>query len=189
VSLIRLLTKRVLDAAAAAAIAAAAMPAWVAACCITRRHSPGPVLTRAPRAGRFGIVFGQFLFRTGQPAFGTSRTAGILRRLGADKTPSLLNVLRGEMSMVGPAPLPPGEISGSSRLLQAKPGLISWAGTRGRDCDPEERLRLDSWYVNHQSFWVDSWALMIAAARFSRRRRAAAAPGNSAKAPPPQQAA
>ncbi len=127
-----------------------------------------PVLFRQQRPGRGGKPFGLLKFRTmkhagyeGQPdaerltAFGR-----FLRSTSLDELPELLNVLMGEMSLVGPRPLLmeylPLYNAEQARRHEVLPGITGWAQVNGRNgISWEEKFRLDLWYVEHQSFLLD----------------------------------
>lgn len=83
-----------------------------------------------------------------------------LRRTSIDELPELWNVLKGDMSLVGPRPLLmeylPLYTSEQARRHEVKPGITGWAQVNGRNAiDWDEKFRLDVWYVDHQSFWLD----------------------------------
>jgi lipopolysaccharide/colanic/teichoic acid biosynthesis glycosyltransferase len=89
-----------------------------------------------------------------------TRAGGFLRRLSLDELPQLWNVLRGDMSLVGPRPTLAYQVERYTphqrRRLEVKPGLTGWAQIHGRASLPwEERIELDVWYVEHRSFWLD----------------------------------
>jgi len=144
-------------------------------------ESGRPVLFVHPRAGKDGKPFKMFKFRSMIPGaievgrrlrlsedpFGlvqddprVTRFGRFLRRTGIDELPQLLNVLRGEMSLVGPRPdlveqaanYAPGE----RRRLSVKPGITGWSQVHGReDMTWPERFRFDDWYLDHWSLWLD----------------------------------
>jgi sugar transferase EpsL len=130
-----------------------------------------PVFFRQLRAGRRGEPFTIVKFRTMRPPrpgetwYATdrqrlTRLGRILRKTSFDELPQLSNVLRGEMSLVGPRPLPIEYVSAYTpeeyRRLRMRPGLTSWAVVNGRHAVAfEDRLRLDSWYVDRWSLWLD----------------------------------
>jgi lipopolysaccharide/colanic/teichoic acid biosynthesis glycosyltransferase len=105
---------------------------------------------------------------------------GWLRRTGLDELPQLWNVLRGEMSLVGPRPERPifaarfrRDFPGYRRRMQAKPGISGWAqihGLRGC-CDIGERLRFDLYYLKHRSLWLDLRILLLTPLGLLRRPR------------------
>jgi lipopolysaccharide/colanic/teichoic acid biosynthesis glycosyltransferase len=105
-----------------------------------------------------------------------------LRRTGLDELPQLWNVLRGEMSLVGPRPERPSfaerfrrEFPGYRKRVQVKPGITGWAqihGLRGH-CDIGERLRFDLHYLKHRSLWLDLRILLLTPLGLLRRPRGA----------------
>jgi undecaprenyl phosphate N,N'-diacetylbacillosamine 1-phosphate transferase len=136
--------------------------------------SPGPVLFRLRAAGRGGRAFDQWKFRTMVKdarqkvhpfeTFATdpriTRVGRFLRRWSLDELPQLWNVLRGEMSIVGPRPnfteiaarYPPFE----ARRLLVRPGLTGLAQIQGRNLVPwPQRIALDIAYIEHYSLWLD----------------------------------
>ncbi len=134
----------------------------------------GPVLYRQRRVGKDGEEFELLKLRTmvvgaeGKGAgFAVDRgdpritPAGrILRRLSVDELPQLWNVLRGEMSLIGPRPTLRYQVERYTdrqrRRLEVKPGLTGWAQIHGRAAVPwDDRIELDVWYVEHRSPWVD----------------------------------
>jgi lipopolysaccharide/colanic/teichoic acid biosynthesis glycosyltransferase len=136
--------------------------------------SRGPVLYRQPRVGAGGEVFELFKLRTmrggSDPAgVGTAVTADdprvtrvgrLLRRFSLDELPNLLNVLRGEMAIVGPRATLPAQVEmytpRQRRRLELRPGVTGWAQIHGRAGIPwEERIELDVWYVEHRSLRLD----------------------------------
>jgi lipopolysaccharide/colanic/teichoic acid biosynthesis glycosyltransferase len=131
----------------------------------------GPVLFRQPRPGRHGRPFTMMKFRTmsdardsaGQLLPDAQRlgTVGrLLRSSSLDELPELFHVLTGEMSLVGPRPLLteylPLYSAEQRRRHAVRPGITGWAQVNGRNRLPwPERLAMDVWYVDHQSFWLD----------------------------------
>jgi sugar transferase EpsL len=137
--------------------------------------SRGPVFFRQVRPGRFGERFLVFKFRTmidKAEQFGLgkevcrgddriTRTGKWLRLSSLDEVPQLINVLLGQMSLVGPRPAAPHHADlytpHQRRRLEAKPGLTGWAQVSGRNSlSWEERIDLDIWYVDHWSLWLDA---------------------------------
>lgn len=130
-----------------------------------------PVLFRQERSGLHGVPFDVLKFRTmREPRLGEvgpehdmhrmSRLGRWLRRTSIDELPSLLNILRGEMSIVGPRPLPVHYSERYSpeqrRRLDVLPGLTGWAVINGRNqLSWDERFDLDVWYVDNQSYLLD----------------------------------
>jgi sugar transferase EpsL len=153
-----------------------------------------PVLFRSERPGLNGEIFTIYKFRTmsadvdddGQPLpdeARLSRFGRALRSLSLDELPELLNVVRGNMSLVGPRPLLPRYLERytgeQARRHEVKPGITGLAQVRGRnDTSWEERLALDVWYVDNRSMLLD---LRILAATIGRvgSRRGISAPGHA----------
>jgi lipopolysaccharide/colanic/teichoic acid biosynthesis glycosyltransferase len=89
-----------------------------------------------------------------------TRAGRILRKLSLDELPQLWNVIRGEMSVIGPRPTLHYQVEQYAprqrRRLEVKPGITGWAQVHGRASLPwEERIELDVWYVEHRSSWLD----------------------------------
>lgn len=137
---------------------------------VIKSDSPGPVFFKQERIGRGGKRFLSWKFRTmivhqdksykisrDDPRI--TRVGRVLRKWGLDELPQLFNVLGGQMSLVGPRALPyPPESYGPKerRRLLVKPGLTGWVVVNGRNrLSWEERIRLDLWYVDHFSLWLD----------------------------------
>ncbi|MCF6191762.1 MAG: sugar transferase [Candidatus Hydrothermae bacterium] len=130
-----------------------------------------PVLFRQERAGRYGRPFRILKFRTmldlrdasGQPLPDEQRLTRLgrwLRRFSLDELPEFFNVLRGEMSLVGPRPLYVKYIARytpeQARRLEVRPGITGWAQIHGRNLLPwKERFALDVWYVDHWNLCLD----------------------------------
>jgi lipopolysaccharide/colanic/teichoic acid biosynthesis glycosyltransferase len=159
-------------------IAAAALlvvsPLLAAAAAAIKLESRGPVFYRQPRVGKGGEVFELFKLRTMRQGadpigVGTAVTAGdprvtrvgrLLRRYSLDELPNLINVLRGQMRIVGPRATLPAQVElytpRQLRRLDLRPGVTGWAQIHGRAGIPwEERIELDVWYVEHRSLWLD----------------------------------
>ena len=137
----------------------------------------GPVIFAHRRPGRHGRPFVLFKFRTMSGARGAdgellpdrerlTRLGRLLRRTSLDELPELVNVIRGDMSLVGPRPLLM-EYLGRYTVEQARrhdvrPGITGWAQLNGRNTLPwERRFELDVWYVEHQSLRLDVWILLL----------------------------
>jgi lipopolysaccharide/colanic/teichoic acid biosynthesis glycosyltransferase len=124
-----------------------------------------PVLFRQERPGKAGRPFTLYKFRTMRQgeADDAERLTGLgrsLRRLSLDELPQLWNVLRGDMSFVGPRPLLmeylPLYSPEQARRHEVRPGITGWAQVNGRNAQSwEERLRLDVWYLDHRSLALD----------------------------------
>ena len=124
-----------------------------------------PILFQQERTGVHGRSFMLSKFRTMLAGAGEDceRLTGFgrwLRATSLDEVPQLLHVLVGDMSLVGPRPLPvrylPRYTAEQARRLEVRPGLTGWAQVMGRNALTwEEKFRLDVWYVDHRSFWLD----------------------------------
>ncbi len=153
---------------------AVASPALAIAAIAIKLDSRGPVLYRARRVGRGGHEFDLLKLRTmhagndpvgvGTPVLAgdprVTRAGAWLRRFSLDELPNLLNVLRGEMAVVGPRPTLAAQVADYSsrqrRRLEVPPGLTGWAQVNGRAGIPwSERIELDVWYVEHRSALLD----------------------------------
>ena len=144
-----------------------------------------PVLFRQLRPGRGGRPFTMVKFRTmrdrtdtdGRPLPDAERLTGLgrtLRSLSLDELPELWNVVRGEMSLVGPRPLLleylPRYSPRQARRHDVRPGITGWAQVNGRNAlDWPARFELDVWYVEHRSFVLDLWILWLTVWRVLRR--------------------
>jgi lipopolysaccharide/colanic/teichoic acid biosynthesis glycosyltransferase len=165
---------RALDVALAAVLLLLCSPLLVAAAIAIRFESHGPVLYRQRRVGRHGHPFDLWKLRTmvpGAEAMGAgiyvlegdpriTRVGRMLRRFSLDELPNLLNVLRGEMALVGPRPTVQEQVDRYTerprRRLEVKPGITGWAQVNGRTSLPwPERIELDVWYVEHRSLALD----------------------------------
>ena len=130
-----------------------------------------PVLFRQMRAGLKGRPFAILKFRTMRPGPGTdmerlTRLGRFLRRSSLDELPQLVNILKGDMSLVGPRPLPVAYVARyapeQARRLDVRPGLTGWAQVNGRNAlSWEEKFAYDTWYVDHQSLALDLRILFL----------------------------
>ena len=127
-----------------------------------------PVLFRQPRSGLHGEAFTIVKLRTmrderypGEPdADRTPKLGHLLRATSLDELPQLVNVLRGEMSLIGPRPTLPEQVARygphERRRLEIPPGLTGWAQVNGRNSLTwPERIELDIWYIDHRSLALD----------------------------------
>ena len=166
--------KRTLDVVGAGVALALASPALAVAAAAVKLQDGGPVLYRQRRVGLRGEEFELLKLRTmvvGAEREGAgwvvdrgdvriTRAGRILRRLSLDEMPQLWNVLRGEMSLVGPRPTLAYQVEQYTprqrRRLEVKPGITGWAQIHGRArLRWSERIELDVWYVENQSVWLD----------------------------------
>ena len=163
--------KRVFDLVVAAAAVALLAPLMLAIGIAVRLGLGSPVWFVQERPGRHGVPFRMIKFRTmrdaldaaGRPLPDGERLTGLgkfLRAASLDELPELWNVLRGDMSLVGPRPLLmeylPRYSAEQARRHEVKPGITGWAQVNGRNAlSWEEKFRLDVWYVDHASLWLD----------------------------------
>src|SRR5712692_5872240 len=181
--------KRLFDVIASSAGLVVLLPLLAVLAIVLKRESTGPVFYRGLRAGRYGKPFRIFKFRTmvmnadkiGGPSSSAddpriTRVGDFLRRYKLDELPQLLNVLRGEMSLVGPRPEVLQEVmlytQEEKRLLEVRPGITDWASIRFRNegeilrgsADPHatyrekirpEKIRLGLEDVERRSFLTD----------------------------------
>jgi lipopolysaccharide/colanic/teichoic acid biosynthesis glycosyltransferase len=165
---------RALDLAVASVALVVSSPIVVAAMVAIRVESPGSPIYRQRRIGRHGEPFEMLKLRTmvsgaehqgaglavnyGDPRI--TRVGAFLRRFSIDELPNLVNVLRGEMSLVGPRPTIQAQVDQYTdrqrRRLEVKPGITGWAQINGRASLPwHERIELDVWYVDHRTLRLD----------------------------------
>ena len=166
---------RVLDIAIAATALVILSPLLLIAAVAIKLGSRGPVVYRQRRVGLGGREFEMLKLRTmveGSDPVGVGtvvtrddpRVTGagrVLRRTSLDEIPNLLNVLRGEMAIVGPRPTITAQVEDYSprqqRRHEVRPGITGWAQVQGRAGIPwEERIELDLWYVDHRSARLDA---------------------------------
>jgi len=166
--------RRAVDIVASALALALASPALALAMLAIRLESPGPAIFRQRRSGLNGAEFDMLKLRTmvqGAEGIGAglsvneddariTRVGALLRRTSLDELPNLVNVLRGEMSLVGPRPTLPVQVAQYSERqrgrLAVKPGITGWAQVNGRASLPwSERIELDLYYVEHRSLALD----------------------------------
>lgn len=185
-----LLLKRTVETVIAAFALGLLSPLLLLLAILVRRDSPGPVFHRRRVLGPYGRPFDAFKFRTMHVDGDTrlqhlagaadmlrtehklrvdprvTRVGQWLRRYSLDELPQLLNVVRGEMALVGPRMITAEEAAKYGRqrmnLLAVKPGLTGLWQVSGRsDLTYEERVRLDMYYVKHYSIWLDLQILLI----------------------------
>jgi len=169
-----LLVKEVFDKIVSFISLVVLLPLFLVVAILIKLDSPGPVFFLQDRVGKDGKIFKVFKFRT-MTSDAPEKTKGkyidksnpyvtrvgkILRRTGIDELPQLINVLKGEMSLVGPRPTLPYQVAKynehQTKRLLMKPGITSWALIHGRNkLTWPERIEYDVWYVEHWSFWLD----------------------------------
>ena len=168
------MTRRLMDIAVSAVALVLTAPLLALAVLAIRLESRGRAIYRQRRAGKDGEAFDVFKLRTmvdRAEHIGAglavnvndsriTRVGAVLRRTSLDELPNLLNVLRGEMSLIGPRPTLPVQVERYSerqrRRLAVKPGITGWAQVNGRASLPwAERIELDLYYVEHRSLALD----------------------------------
>jgi lipopolysaccharide/colanic/teichoic acid biosynthesis glycosyltransferase len=171
--------KRALDLAVAAVLLLVATPLLVCACAAIRLESAGSPVYRQRRVGRGGREFDLLKLRTmvrGAEHIGAglavdeddpriTRMGALLRRLSLDELPNLINVLAGDMSLVGPRPTVEVQVAQYTERqlgrLAVEPGITGWAQVSGRAALPwHERIELDLWYIEHWSLRLDARILL-----------------------------
>lgn len=163
--------KRLFDFALSVVLLAMLLPLFVWIAVLVQLNLGSPVFFRQMRPGKYGRPFMICKFRSltdetdaqgkllpDEDRF--TRFSDILRRTSLDELPELFNVLKGEMSLVGPRPLLMHYLDRydavQARRHEVKPGITGWAQVNGRNAISwEEKLRLDVWYVDHRNFWLD----------------------------------
>jgi lipopolysaccharide/colanic/teichoic acid biosynthesis glycosyltransferase len=166
--------RRLFDVASSAVLLLFASPFLLLSALGIKLDDRGPVLYRQRRVGKDEVEFELLKLRTmvvgaeklgagyavneGDPRI--TRAGRVLRRLSLDELPQLWNVLRGDMSLIGPRPTLAYQVERYTprqrRRLEVKPGITGWAQVHGRAKLPwDERIELDVWYVEHRSFLLD----------------------------------
>lgn len=165
---------RSLDIVVASAALLVLSPVLALAALLIKLESRGAVFYRQRRVGRGGRPFEMWKLRTMVPGAETmgaglyvlegdsriTRVGRRLRRFSLDELPNLVNVVRGEMAIVGPRPTVQQQVDRYTerqrRRLEVKPGITGWAQVNGRATLPwPERIELDVWYVEHRSLVLD----------------------------------
>ncbi len=172
-------TKRLLDVAVSVAILVVGLPVWILIAVVIKLESPGPVLYRQERVGKDGAVFNIVKFRSMErdaeksgPKWAGRRDpritgfGRILRQLHLDEIPQMVNVLKGDMSLIGPRPERPvfverlsKEIPLYQRRLKVRPGITGWAQVKQRYDDTIEdvkkKVQYDLFYIENMSLRMD----------------------------------
>lgn len=158
-------------------------PILVITALAVKLDSPGPVIFKQDRLGKDGKVFKIYKFRsmcqgaehTGSGVYSgaddmrVTKVGKIIRATSIDELPQLVNILKGDMSFVGPRPpltYHPWDVSEYTeeqfRMFAVRPGITGWAQTHGRkEVEWHERIRLNVWYVDHVSMWLDIKILFL----------------------------
>jgi lipopolysaccharide/colanic/teichoic acid biosynthesis glycosyltransferase len=166
--------RRALDVTVASLALAVTSPVLAVAAVAVRLSGPGGVIYRQRRVGRNGVEFDLLKLRTmvegaehlgaglavdaGDPRI--TRVGALLRRFSLDELPNLVNVLRGDLAIVGPRPTVASQVARyddrQRGRLAVKPGITGWAQVNGRAALPwSQRIELDLWYVEHRSLALD----------------------------------
>jgi lipopolysaccharide/colanic/teichoic acid biosynthesis glycosyltransferase len=166
--------RRTVDVVVSTLALALSAPILALAALAIRLETPGPVIYRQRRSGLHGAEFDVLKLRTmvdGAEHIGAglavnendariTRVGAVLRRTSLDELPNLVNVLRGDMSLIGPRPTLPVQVAQYSERqrgrLALKPGITGWAQVNGRASLPwSERIELDLYYIEHRSLALD----------------------------------
>ncbi len=161
-------SRRLFDLVFAALLLFVSAPVLALLALLTLLESGRPVLFRQPRVGQGGRTFEVVKLRTlrtgdhdpDDPLSMVTRVGRFARRWGLDELPQLWNVLKGDMSTIGPRPTLPEQVARYSaferRRLEVPQGLTGWAQVHGRNAlSWPERIRLDVWYVDHRCWRLD----------------------------------
>ena len=166
--------KRIFDLLVALGLMLILAPLFLLVVLAVRLTSNGPVLFRTQRVGKGNKLFTMYKFRTmrtdtpqvathllKEPDQFLTPIGKLLRRTSIDELPQLINVVRGEMSLVGPRPALFNQddliaLRTAGGVHEMTPGVTGWAQVNGRDELPiPEKVKLDDWYLKNRSFWLD----------------------------------
>lgn len=170
-------TKRVLDFTVSLIVLIVLLPLFAVVAAIIKLDSSGPVIFKQERLGKDGKVFEIYKFRsmcvgaehTGSGVYSgksdsrVTRVGKVLRATSIDELPQLINIIKGEMSFIGPRPpltyhpWPIDEYTDDQRkMFEVRPGITGWAQVNGRkDVEWHKRIELNVWYVENISLWLD----------------------------------
>jgi sugar transferase EpsL len=179
------ISKRILDVLLTLAGMVILSPLLLVISILVRINFGSPILFRQQRPGYLAKPFWVYKFRSMTEARDAqnnllpdseriTRLGKFLRSTSLDELPEMFNVLRGEMSWVGPRPLLMQYLERYSpeqaRRHEVLPGITGWAQIHGRNALTwEEKFKLDVWYVDHQTFWLDVKILLISVMKVLRR--------------------
>ena len=179
------LAKRVIDIFGAVCGLFLCLPLFIIIALLVRIDSSGPVLFRQERPGLHGIPFVIYKFRTMKEIYDDdglllsdeqrlARLGRFLRTTSIDELPELINVLKGDMSLVGPRPLLMEYLDRytqeQARRHEVKPGITGYAQINGRNTLTwEDKYKLDVWYVDNYSLWLDIKILWMTFIKVLRR--------------------
>ncbi|MGP8246937.1 MAG: sugar transferase [Bryobacteraceae bacterium] len=188
------LAKRLIDVGVSSLALVALSPVLLGALLAVRLIEGRPALFRQPRLGYRERPFCLYKLRTMSERRNpdgsllpdeqrSTRLGRLLRAISLDELPQLWNVLKGEMSLVGPRPLLARYLdrysSHQRRRHEVKPGITGWAQINGRNALTwEEKFELDVWYVDHRNLWLDL-RILAATARQVLRRDGISQPGHA----------
>lgn len=173
------LFKRLTDIVVSLGGLVAVSPVLLITAVAIKLDSSGPIIFRQKRVGLHGELFEIYKFRTmsfGTPDLPTNqmlkmpspitRVGALLRRTSIDELPQLVNVLKGQMSLVGPRPALYNQteltqMRKAAGVLQFSPGITGWAQINGRDELPDDvKVAADKWYCDNWSYWLD-WRIIL----------------------------
>ncbi len=177
--------KRFFDVFLSALALTVLSPILLVVAILVRVKLGSPVLYTAERVGKNGKIFKLYKFRSmtderdenGNLLPGKDRLTKlgrILRATSIDELPELINILKGDMSIIGPRPLPeiylPYYTEEESKRHNVRPGLSGWAQANGRNSlSWSEKFELDVWYINHMSMWLDVKIIFLTIFKVFRR--------------------
>lgn len=183
--------KRTIDLLASACALIILSPVLAIIALLVRQRMGSPVVFRQVRPGRADKPFEMIKFRTMRDAVGPDGQSlsdaerltpfgRFLRSTSLDELPGLWNVLKGDMSLVGPRPLLmeylPLYTPEQARRHEVRPGVTGWAQVNGRNAISwEEKFELDVWYVDNRSMWLDARILVLTVLKVVRREDISAA--------------
>lgn len=163
--------KRVVDLVISLFLLVLLLPVFLVTAIMIKYHMGTPILFKQQRPGLDGRLFFLYKFRTMNDQVDSTeellpdqerltRFGSLLRKYSIDELLQLINVVKGDMSLVGPRPLLkeylPLYTADQNVRHQVKPGITGWAQINGRNAISwEEKFKLDTWYVEHQTIWLD----------------------------------
>jgi len=171
------IAKRIIDIAISISALFCIAPFWAAIAILIKLDSKGPVFYTHTRVGKNSKEFNCYKFRSMRVDADPHKLADseedpritklgkFLRKTSLDETPQILNVLLGDMSIVGPRPALPVQVKHFSdeekHKLDVKPGLTGWTQVNGRNSIPyEKRMELDVWYARNANVLLDLWIIL-----------------------------
>ncbi len=171
------LLKRIFDVLVVLLILIGLFPVIIVVALLIWKNLGSPILFQQERPGLDGKIFRIIKFRTMREAFDSGGNqlpdedrltlfGRFLRTTSLDELPGLVNVIKGDMSLVGPRPLLveylPLYTSDQARRHKVRPGITGWAQVNGRNAlSWEEKFKLDVWYIDNRSFWLDIKILLL----------------------------